>query len=957
MNAKPGFWRKCRIALRWCRIATVLAVFALVCAVVWLNRVGLPDFLKRPLVLTLRERGVALEFSRLRLRISRGLVADNVRIGQADAEGSPVFTSTEIELPLDLNALLHRRLQVIGLVVSQGKLVLPFAPGNAMVWTNIQADVHFQTNDTWSLNDFKADCGDVKMAANGSIAHAPDLQKWKIFHAPKTGGPPQWPAQLKKISDTLGRIHFIGAPRLTLAVNGDARNVKTFRLRLNAQIPGADTPWGELQQAVLDANARPRDLDSLPALHLQLAVDRAETLWGSLHSGTLNIQAAAAPLLQFPPAAVRLAAVDADTRWGGAREIQFAATLAATDATNADAAWGWWTNLQPYRLDWTARLQELKSEKLNADSIVAGGFWRAPELSVTNLAAGLGGGSLAAAARLNVATRELAFTNSSDFDLHAVAELLTDKTRERLDEFVWTQPPVLKATGSLVFPAWTNSQPDWRAEVQPSVRLDGELAFTNGLVLGAQIDSARTHFSYNSLIWNLPDLEITQAKTKLALSGSESDATKNYVWQISGAFDPAAIRPFLTASNAVRGFGHLQFTGPVIFRAHVTGRLYDYDLLSADGWLACTNFALRTQHVDSVTGDFSYTNHVLEFFNPRLWRAGGAQTMTADQIVLDFDRKLISFTNGFSTAEPEVVARAIGPKTGRLLEPYQFLEPPTVRVHGCVPLRDINGGRDADDADMSFEIVRGVPFRWAKLNTTNILGTIRWVRQFLILSNVTAKVYGGTGGGGARFDFRPATHDADYQFAFAVTNISLRLLAGDLAAAKNRLEGVLTGELAVTNASTVTLQSWNGYGHVKLRDGMLWDVPIFGIFSPVLNTISPGLGNSQAKEASAKFVITNGVIATDSLEIRSTMARLNYSGTADLKGKLNARVTAQPLRDAWVIGPLVSPLFWPVSKVFEYKVTGTLQHPKSEPVLTCSKKFYDAAAPHPHLRIAAAAGQ
>ena len=63
----------------------MLTVFALVCAVVWFNRVGLPDFLKRPLVQTLREHGVELEFSRLRLRISRGLVADNVRIGAGGA--------------------------------------------------------------------------------------------------------------------------------------------------------------------------------------------------------------------------------------------------------------------------------------------------------------------------------------------------------------------------------------------------------------------------------------------------------------------------------------------------------------------------------------------------------------------------------------------------------------------------------------------------------------------------------------------------------------------------------------------------------------------------------------------------------------------------------------------------------------------------------------------------------
>jgi hypothetical protein len=78
--------------------------------------------------------------------------------------------------------------------------------------------------------------------------------------------------------------------------------------------------------------------------------------------------------------------------------------------------------------------------------------------------------------------------------------------------------------------------------------------------------------------------------------------------------------------------------------------------------------------------------------------------------------------------------------------------------------------------------------------------------------------------------------------------------------------------------------------------------------------------------------MTNGVIDSDSLEIRSTMMRLQYAGTVDLRENLDARVTAQLLRDTWVVGPLVSTALWPVSKLFEYHVTGTLKNPKSEPI-------------------------
>jgi hypothetical protein len=113
---------------------------------------------------------------------------------------------------------------------------------------------------------------------------------------------------------------------------------------------------------------------------------------------------------------------------------------------------------------------------------------------------------------------------------------------------------------------------------------------------------------------------------------------------------------------------------------------------------------------------------------------------------------------------------------------------------------------------------------------------------------------------------------------------------------------------------------------------LLRDIPVFGVLSPVLNTVSPGLGNWRATEASTRFTITNGVINSDSLEIRSTMMRLQYAGTLDLRENVNALATAQLLRDTWVVGPLVSTALWPVSKLFEFHVTGTLKNPKSDPV-------------------------
>ncbi len=293
---------------------------------------------------------------------------------------------------------------------------------------------------------------------------------------------------------------------------------------------------------------------------------------------------------------------------------------------------------------------------------------------------------------------------------------------------------------------------------------------------------------------------------------------------------------------------------------------------------------------------------------------------------------MIYFTNVFCIADMQPVARAIGPKTGKLVEPYHFLQLPTARVNGHIPLGDLHGGPEMTNVDMRFDVIKGGPFEWLKLKTTNIVGTLYWRGQTLLLTNVAAAFYGGSGTGFADFDFRVPHEGADYHYQVNVTNVSLHLLAADLSTPTNRLEGILAGQLIVTNASTENWRTLSGHGRVNLSDGLLWDIPIVAILSPVLNTISPGLGNIRATEAVGRFVITNGMIFTDSLEIRSTMTRLEYAGTIDLYQNVNAHVTAHLLRDTPVVGSLFSTVLWPVSKLFEYRVTGPLKNPKSEPI-------------------------
>ena len=852
MRHPTGFWRKCRTLFRHVRQWFIFLVLILIFALVWLNRIGLPDFVKQPLIEKLRAHGVDLEFASLRLSLWRGLVADDVHIGRTEEGESPTLLLRQVQLRLNYPALLHRRIQIDGLVLRQGKFAWPLSPTNTLVLDQVGFDLRFQTNDTWSLDNFQAGFAGAKLALSGDIAHASAVRNWEIFHG-QTTNTTTWRLRCEQFADTLRQIHFAGSPQLNLTINGDARDLRSFRIHLIVNGAGVDTPWG--RAAAIQLTARLMTFNGAP--------------------------------------------------------------------TNAVPAWGWWTNLQPYRIEWTAEVEDLESDQLTAQAIRCDGFWRAPELAVTNLSAELGGGGLDASARLNVNTRAFTFTNASQFDPHAIESLLTEKTRSWLAQFSWTQPPVLQAGGSLILPSWTNAHPDWRGEVQPSIQLSGEFAATNAGFHDIAIDSAQGDFSYSQLVWRLPRLVVTRPEGALTLTDVENDATKNYYWHVQGALDPSALQPLLADNEVERISEVFTFNQPLSLDAEVWGRLYDNDSIGATGQLALTNFTVRGETVSSVASDFLYTNRCIEFFQPRLQTDG--QKMMADGVTVDFNSWRIYFTNGFSTADPRSVARAISTKAGEVMDPYRFAVPCPARVNGYAPLRGV------EDADISFEGQDGVPFEWLKLKTSRLTGKIHWLGETLILTNMTAAAYGGDADGHAHFDFHPRT-GTDFEFVANVRNADLHLLATDLMSPTNHLEGVLSGRFVMTSANSGNWRSWNGYGQANLHDGLIWDVPIFGILSPVLNTIMPGLGSSRATDATVPFGMTNGVIFSDNLEIRSTMMRLQYAGTVDLQSQVSAHVDAQLLRDTWVVGPLLSTALWPVSKLFEYKITGTLQQPQMEPV-------------------------
>jgi hypothetical protein len=299
--------------------------------------------------------------------------------------------------------------------------------------------------------------------------------------------------------------------------------------------------------------------------------------------------------------------------------------------------------------------------------------------------------------------------------------------------------------------------------------------------------------------------------------------------------------------------------------------------------------------------------------------------MNADALGLDFESKKGFLTNGFSTMPAMVVPHCIGPKIVHDIEPYIFHAPPTVHASGVIPLSE-----DISVADLRFDIV-GDQFEWLRFHSPHVSGVVNWQGKDLNLTDMKADFYDGKLSGRTSFNFQ-RDESANFGFDIVVADANLHSLMTDVTRGTNGLEGKLSGHLNISKANTDDPKSWFGGGHVTLRDGMIWEFPVFGILSPVLNSFSPGLGKARISDATASFAITNSVIRSQDLSLKASTFQLLYDGTIDFNLRVDATVEADLGHGMPVLGPFVSMVFTPFGKLFETRVTGTVTNPKSEPL-------------------------
>jgi len=963
---------------KWCRVTILFAIFLAVAAVSYLQLVGLPDYLKNPLLRALRQRGFEAQFASARLDLGPSIVIENAAFSPTNQAAGPRLSAEWTQLNLNANAFFHARLQVDSFEVRQAGLSMPVSSTNQepLSFSDVNLSVLLDTNQVAVLKNCSALFRGIRIHINGEIQDFLSIRDWKFLSSSVAAAPPSPlpPGPTKPLVspprlmawDIFQEIHFTGSPEMELNFYADGRDSNTLRTDLAFVAAGAQTPWGQSGPFHLRAVcARFFNPGNTPFLHFSVQASRVTTPWANAghlaasvdlsrlaetsFSASVELSAheastawtstsgsnwarvndlrwngsATLPSSTFVPEAIHgtLRATKTDSVWGSVGAASLVLNSRRTHlSSSSDPAWGQWSQFKPFTLSWQVDATNIHTPKLTLERVVCKGDWRPPQLTIDALDAVMYKGHFNAGATLDVATREVQAHATVDFDPHQISPLLTGPAQNWISLYDWEAPPHLNAGIRFVLPPWTNRIDDWPQASRDSLQLGGDFSVGRGAFRGIAVNSARSHYTFTNGLWQVSGLRVEGEGGSLGLDYTWNEWTRDYHFKFDSKLDTAIAMPLLTEPQQ-RTLQAVSFSDKPELQGEVWGNWGAPATIGFTATLSTGQFLVRGEKVSQLTAQLEYTNRFLRISQLNLVRDMGQVIVPLAGI--DFATKIISMSNASSTIDPEAVRRALGKIAPPFMKEVHFDSLPLVRASGSfIPGND-------DGTDMHF-FVQGSHFRWDRISADSAQGTVDYHVRTVVVTNVEAAAYKtGKLRGWITFDWdrRGTKFNSD----FTLNELNLASIARQVDPKNSKLEGMLDGHLALAAPYGARETNFYGSGWLHVHDGLLWDIKLFGALSPMLNAIAPGSGESRAHEASATFFITNGVLTTDDLTIRSSGFRLLYRGSVDTKLRLDAHVEAKLLRDTPLFGHFLSWMLVPLDKLFEYRVTGTLHKPVTEP--------------------------
>ena len=456
----------------------------------------------------------------------------------------------------------------------------------------------------------------------------------------------------------------------------------------------------------------------------------------------------------------------------------------------------------------------------------------------------------------------------------------------------------------------------------------GRLSFAQAKVRDMRIDRLEAQFSreknevrIEKATLQLPS-PVDADPSRLGIIQATYDlASRRFEARVQGTIDPHALKPAMTKNmrNIVEWFGIREPVAADLVVGGVAGNpaIYCY------GPVQATNIAIQGVAVSSLQGQLDITNEIMHITGATLTRPEG---VARGDVHMAFSNQTLRLEGVESTLDPRAVAQMIGPAVAKFMEPFHLNIPSHLKVDGLLDYCNFSLNR----LQARVEARRFGYDRWEADRAEFDLFVLGRRLRF---TNAVAAAYGGQfSGHGALY---PVGADANwrYEVDLAATNVDMtNLLFASTGVPSEKLSGTLDGTAAVGGyVGKGTGTNVVGGGYANIRNGKLFETRLFRYLTDILGKIIPDFTMLAQTEAVGNFTIGNGRLTSRDIQLQGTVFSIKASGDYAFDGALDYRVEVQLLRGG-PVAAIVRLATLPVTRLLEFRLTGTFQDPRWSPV-------------------------
>jgi len=316
----------------------------------------------------------------------------------------------------------------------------------------------------------------------------------------------------------------------------------------------------------------------------------------------------------------------------------------------------------------------------------------------------------------------------------------------------------------------------------------------------------------------------------------------------------------------------------------------------------------------------SKTNSMIKGEKSRVFRDKGS---VFGNFITEGDYSDIRF-QGTSTIEPVELLKLMKIKN-KFVEDIDFVNHPTINATGSVcPDNYTNnaffGKIEAGDfiysnftftAFSSRVIVNGVTNQFKEFNSDFYDGKINGDLTFNILDNTYTNV--------------------KYYGNFSLNSVNYGLFAAALEIQNSEdVSGRLYGRIALDgNIDENAWSRMNARGYISIKNGWLFRMRIFGGLTQLLAKIIPGLNFVMSQsDATVDFEMKNGVADISRFVLNGDVLSISGNGKVNMAERTyNMKFQVKFMKQHTFVAKFINTVVWPISKLFEMRLTGTFEKP------------------------------